>query len=317
MIKQSEDGLPSDKKHAVLLKPVQPNQLSHRLTLASVATKSQRAAEQPAKLLTGDTVPIADTATTSVVEIPRAELLEKQQKQLQQLLAKHKNDLKLQQSAAAAKESATIAVQPKPLAKQMIVIKQNPSQIVAEAPKAEEATTQQQPAAAQPKPLASPLVILNKQQYQQQLQNSKHQIIQLSGQQLTAQQIQMLLKQQQALKRGQQQPQQIVMLKPDVQQSGQQIVMLKQQPTQQQLVMIKQAAQSGQKVQAKQQPQIIQITNSGNIVTSIASDLTKVGGIARRFSLLRGIDSNSRLISFVCKIYACSDTDLLLPDIVP
>lgn len=294
VIKQSDDGLSSDKKHAVLLKQVQASQAPHRITLASAATKGQRLTpvDPKANLVTSDTSPTSDTAVKTV-EISKKELFEKQQKQLQQLLAKHQNEVKLQQSASSgvsvAKEGPTIAIQPKGLSKQMIVIKQNPAQIVAETQKVDEETTSQSPkltqqpsqlqqSSPQAKPISSPLVILNKQQYQQQLQNSKHQIIQLSGQQLTAQQIQqMLLKQQHTIKRSGQQ--QIVMLKSDVQQQGQQIVMLKQQPqqTQQQLVMIKQSGQQNQKVQVKPtQPQIIQITNSGNIVTSIASDLTKV-----------------------------------------
>lgn len=315
VIKQSDDGLSSDKKHAVLLKQVQPSQAPHRVTLASAATKIQRPtpSDQKTNLLTSDTSPASDSVVKTV-EISKKELFEKQQKQkelfekqqkqkehfekqqkqLQQLLAKHQNNVKLQQSASSgistsvAKEGPTIAIQPKGLSKQMIVIKHNQGQIVAETQKVDEETAaqspklpQQPPQQQQPSPhakqIGSPLVILNKQQYQQQLQNSKHQIIQLSGQHLTAQQIQQMLK-----RSGQQlQPQQIVMLKSDVQQQGQQILMLKQQPqqTQQQLVMIKQSTQQNQKVQAKQvQPQIIQITNSGNIVTSIASDLTKVGG---------------------------------------
>lgn len=315
VIKQSDDGLSSDKKHAVLLKQVQPSQTPHRLTLASAATKIQRptVVDQKPNQLTSDAGSAPDS-TVKTVEMSKKEIIEKlwkhkeyyekvqKQKQLQQLLSKHQNDVKLQQSASTsvAKEGPTIAIQPKGLSKQMIVIKQNPGQIVAETQKVDEETTtqtsklaqqpQQPHQSSQAKQIGSPLVILNKQQYQQQLQSSKHQIIQLSGQQLTTQQIQqMLLKQQQTLKRGgQQQPQQIVMLKSDVQQQGQQIVMLKQQPqqTQQQLVMIKQAAQQNQKVQAKQaQPQIIQITNNGNIVT----DLSKVGdSFFRKFiNLLR------------------------------
>ncbi len=288
VIKPSDENATSDKKPTVLLKQVQMSPTQHRLTLANVQKaqrQTQTQTDQQCNVIPAN-MNLQDMISTETIDVSKQDLFEKHQKQLQQLLAKHQNELKLQQQQqSGTKETSTVTVQPaKALPKQMIVIKQNQGQVVSETPNAED----EQGSPVQ-KPIGSPVVILNKQQYQRQLQNAKHQIIQLSGQQLTAQQLQqMLLKQQQALKRAnqQQQPQQIVMLKPDVQQQGQQqIVMLKQQnqpQSQQQLVMIKPPAQSGQKVQQKTpqtQPQIIQITNSGSIVSPISADLSKVGAV--------------------------------------
>lgn len=323
VIKQSEDGInSSDKKHTVLLKQLQNIQNQQRLTLAAAAAaanlqksprQSQQQQQQPShQQLPADIsgcsiidsrvaeLPIV-SSTESVNSVNKQELFEKHQKQLQQILVKQQ-ELKLQQQQASGTvtkeqtlQSITIQ-QPKSIPKQMIVIKQNQGQIVAETQSVvnEEDSNNTQ---GQKQHITSPLVILNKQQYQQQLQNQKHQIIQLTGQQVSPQQIrQLILKQQQTLKRtnqqqpqqsqqqqSQQQPQQtqqIVMLKPEIQQGQQQILMLKQQPQQQQqqLVMIKQSSPSGnQKIQQKQgQPQIIQIANSAGIVTPISTDLTKV-----------------------------------------
>lgn len=283
VIKQTDDNTSSDKKHTVLLKQVQRPQTQHRLTLANIQ-KGQRPiqSDQQAHVVNAEINHKNDVviSSESIENISKQDLLEKHQKQLQQLLVKHQNELKLQQNGTKEVQNITMQ-QSKTLPKQMIVIKQNQGQIVAETQNVEEETNSQSQ-----KQVTSPLVILNKQQYQQQLQNPKHQIIQLSGQQLSTQQIQqVLLKQQHVLKRAnqqqqtQQQQQQIVMLKPEIQQGQQQIVMLKQQTSQpqQQLVMIKQTTQQTQKVQPKQsQSQIIQIANSAGIMTPISTDLTKV-----------------------------------------
>ena len=303
VIKQPDDNNPSaDKKHTILLKQLQqyPQNQQHRFSL----TNLQKC--QPRTLISEQQLPV--TTAISTTEVQKSDLcvtvagetkdssalITTKQDALQQLLVKHQNELKLQQSCA--KEMPNIALQgSKTLPKQMIVVKQNQGQIIAETQSVitdDEGNTNQ-------KQITSPLVILNKQQYQQQLQNSKHQIIQLSGQQLTTQQIQQMLmkqqqqQQQQLLKRTSTQQQssssqqQIVMLKPDMQAPNgqQQIVMVKHQPTQpqQQLVMIRQASagsgpqSTSSKVQQKQsQTQVIQIANNSNIVNPVSSDLTKV-----------------------------------------
>ncbi|XP_065201606.1 nuclear factor related to kappa-B-binding protein [Planococcus citri] len=288
VIKQEDN---SDKKHTVVLKQVQPGQTpQQRIALANLQ-KTQRQQQQKQleqQLINADTRNCnvvenrsneVQKVTSDGVEMSKQDLLEKHQKQLQQLLVKHQNELKMQQSGASKDQpvqSVTIQ-QPKTLPKQMIVIKQNQGQIVAETQNV--LNEEESPSQNTKHISASPLVILNKQQYQQQVSNSKHQIIQLSGQQLSTQHIQqLLLKQQQPIKRANPQ-QQIVMLKPEPQQQGQQqIVMLKQQPQQQQqLVMIKQATQQNQKIQQKQpQPQIIQIANSAGIMTPYSADITKL-----------------------------------------
>lgn len=306
VIKQPDDvNSSTDKKHTILLKQLQqhPRNQQQRVSLSSLQKCQSRNS-------TGDQKsPIA--ASASITEIRKnvtaiseakdgGPVLTAKQDALQQLLAKHQNELKLQQDA----KKDTLAVtsqQSKTLPKQMIVVKQNQGQLTTET----QYTTggggggDDDRNNAAPKQVSSPLVILNKQQYQQQLQNSKHQIIQLSGQQLTTHQIQQMLmkqQQQQLLKRVatqqqnvnlQHQQQQIVMLKPEIQASSrqQQIVMVKHQPTQsqQQLVMIKQATASSAsqstatKSQQKQpQTQIIQIASNAGVVGPVSSDLSKV-----------------------------------------
>jgi hypothetical protein len=300
VIKQPDDGnSPTDKKHTILLKQLQqyPQNQQHRFSLSNLQKCQSRI------LKSDQQVPI--TTTVSPTEAQKSEacvsvagetidsnvVVAPKQDALQQLLVKHQNELKLQQSDTKEMPNVTFQAN-KMLPKQMIVVKQNQGQIIAEA---QNVVGDDEGNNANQKQISSPLVILNKQQYQQQVSNSKHQIIQLSGQKLTTQQIQQMLmkqQQQQLLKRPtvQQQStnpqQQIVMLKPEIQTSNrqQQIVMVKHQTAQpqQQLVMIRQASagsspQSTSKTQQKQaQTQVIQIANSAGVVSPVPSDLTKV-----------------------------------------
>ena len=204
VISKPDDGNSStEKKHAILLKQLQqhpqrqhPQSQHQRISLANLQKCQPRAltSDQPVPITT--TVSVIESQKSgvcaSVVAEPK-ELMASKQDTLQQLLMKHQGELKLQQSGAA-KEMPKVTLQhSKTLPKQMFVVKQNQVAEAQNVVRNDEANV----AVASQKQVTSPLVILNKQQCQQQIQNSKHQIIQLSGQQFTTQQIQQMLMKQQ------------------------------------------------------------------------------------------------------------------------